>query len=170
MNNLILIGMPWCWKTTLWKLISEKLGYIFIDFDDDILEKKYNQTVWSLVRNMSDWEFKKLEEQSALQINMQKSVLSTSGSLPYSRASMNHLKTLWKIVYIKVNIWEIQQRLDKMKTDRIIWLLEANFEQLFYEREKLYSSHADIIFEYTWNNLEKISNNLIHKIWRIHIK
>lgn len=156
--------MPWCWKTTLWKLISKKIGYKFIDFDDDILEKKHNKTVSKLVNSMSDIEFIKLEELSALQINIQKSILSTSGSLPYSDLSMRHLRMIWKIVYIKVDILEIQERFDKMKTDRIIWLNKSSFQQLFYEREKLYTSHADIIFEYTWNNLEEISNNLIQKL------
>lgn len=40
MKNIILIGMPGCGKSTLGKIIAEKLGRDFFDADDYLVQKK----------------------------------------------------------------------------------------------------------------------------------
>lgn len=158
--------MPWCGKTTLWKALAKKIGYTFIDFDDDILQPQHWKTVWELVGQLSDSQFIELEEESAINLDLQNSILSTSGSLPYSNKAMRHLKSIGKIIYINVDVSEIEKRFEIMKTDRIIGLSNSSFQKLFFSREKLYTRHADIIFCYSWNNIEEISNNLIQELWK----
>jgi len=170
MNNLIIIGMPGSWKSTLSKILSEKIGYNFVDFDDDVIELSEGISVWLLAKNLSESDFKQLEEKLCLWLNFSKTVFSTSWSLPYSSKAMQHLRTLWTIVYLKADTIEIKSRMSHMKTDRIIGMKDNNLSNLLKEREKLYLESADIIFPYSWNNLDEISQNLIQKLWHIHKK
>lgn len=152
--------MPWSGKSTLWKLLAKKLGCDFLDFDDDIIEVTQWEKVSDMVANMSEDAFKKREEELCLNINFSNTIFSTSGSLPYSKKSMDHLKGLWTIIYLKVDITEIMERLNFMKTDRIIWMKNNNFEKLFLERENLYENVADIVFCYSGNDIHKITTHL----------
>ena len=53
-KNLVLIGMPGSGKSTIGKIISEKLKMEFID-TDDYIEKKTNLTVSDLFKNGEEY-------------------------------------------------------------------------------------------------------------------
>lgn len=157
--------MPWSWKTTLWKVLAQQLSYSFIDFDDDIIEQIEQKSVAELAKELSLEQFQNLEEKHALALNFSNTVLSSSGSLPYSEKAMLHLKSIWTVIYLKVDVSEIKQRLSDMKTERIIELRNKSFWELFIEREHLYETHADIVFSYSGSNIKGISNNLSTLLW-----
>lgn len=158
--------MPGSGKSTFWKILAQKLWKQFIDFDDDIIEKSQWKSVWELVDTLEENNFLKLEETLCLWLSFHNSIFSTSWSLPYSQSSINHLKKLWTIIYIQVDIEEIIHRIWNMKTERIIGLQNNDYITLYKQREKLYQEAADIVFPYSWTNIEAISNNLIQKIWK----
>ena len=158
--------MPGSWKTTLWKILATKLGYSFVDFDDDIIEVSQNKSVWDILEELWGKKIIRLEEKLGLELTIENTVLWTSGSLPYSGATMKHLQTLWEIVYLQINIHEIKARFDSMKTERIIWMKDKTFEEIFQEREKLYLKYADTVFSYSGSEMEAISNHLLKDLWR----
>jgi shikimate kinase len=51
-----------------------------------------------------------------------------------------------------------------MKTERIIGMKNKTFEEIFKEREELYLKYADVIFDYSGSNIDKISNNLLTEL------
>ena len=57
-KNLVLIGMPGSGKSTLGKIISERLKMEFAD-TDDYIEKKMNLTVSDLFKNGEEY-FRKM--------------------------------------------------------------------------------------------------------------
>ena len=166
MNNIILIWMPGSWKTTLWKIIAKRLGYDFIDFDDDVIEVTQNKSVWDILRELWGEKFIELEQKLGLSLNIEKTILWTSWSLPYSDLAMKYLKTIWKIVYLQIDLHEIKARFEWMKTERIIGMKNKTFEEIFKEREELYLKYADVIFDYSGSNIDKISNNLLTELWK----
>lgn len=157
--------MPGSGKSTLWKQLAKNLGFHFLDFDDDVLEVTQSKSVWELVCELSETNFMQLEEDECLKLNFKSTVFSTSWSLPYSKRSITHLKALWTIIYLQVDINEIKNRISKMKTERIIGFMNKNLDVLLKEREKLYIDSSDIIFEYSGNDINSISNCLLKKIW-----
>lgn len=165
MNNIILIGMPGSGKSTLWKELSKKLNLSFLDFDDDVIETSQWKSVWKLSNELSQNEFIKLEEDLCLNLHFKNTVFSTSWSLPYSQKSIQHLKTFWTIIYLQVDIQEIMLRAWKMKTERIIWLSDNDLYSHLEEREELYISSSDIIFNYSGNNIKEITHSLIKFLW-----
>jgi len=158
--------MPGSGKSTLWRLLSNKIWFSFLDFDDDIIEPSQWKTVWEIAENSSWDDFLKLEEDLCLALSFSQTVFASSWSLPYSPKSVRHLKSLWTIVYLKVDVMEIQSRISHMKTDRIIGMKDNNLSNLLKEREKLYSESADIVFEYSWEDTDTIVCSLIKQLWK----
>jgi len=156
--------MPWSWKSTIGKVLAEKLHYRFIDFDDDIIEPATWKSVSELVWSISEKDFIKIEEELCLKHTFQDTIFSTSWSLPYSQTAIRHLKELWTIIYLKVDYEEIYERIHKMKTWRIIWLWNKSFQEIFEERENIYERSTDIVFHYSGNDIEEISNKLLKEI------
>ena len=60
-NNIVLIGMPSCGKTTIGLALSKVLAdYTFID-TDDFIEKTYGMTIAEIFKKHSEDYFRKLE-------------------------------------------------------------------------------------------------------------
>jgi len=171
-KNIILTGMPWAWKTSIWNPFAKQIGYNFLDFDDDILEKTKIETaekvIWflnlsshwitpedisnkevkDLVKLLWDEDFLKFEWYMWENLNFNEpTVLSTSWSLPLELWAMAHLKVNWKVVYIDTPIEVILNRLELMKTDRIIWMWKMTLEEILNYREKFYNITKDYNFE-----------------------
>lgn len=164
MENIILTGMPGSGKTTLGKILAEKLGMKFIDFDDDVIESQMWKSVWELLWELWDEGFKEMEEKLWRNLRIENTVLGCSGSLVYAKQTMENLKKQWTIVYLKVPAPEIEKRLEKMKTQRIIGMRYMSFEDIFFQREKLYEIYGDLVFEYSGSNMEHICDTLISMI------
>ncbi len=165
-DSFSLIWLPWSGKTTLGKKVAKQFGWEFCDFDDDVIEW---QTGLPVAKNLEKlWEsgFKQLEQELASNIKLQTStIISTSGSLPYSEKAMNHLTDLGPRVYLKPPMEEILQRCHSMKVDRIIGMGDKTLEEILTERADLYRQYADITFAYTGTDTDQISEKLTKKLW-----
>ena len=64
-KNLVLLGMMGVGKTTLGKIVAEKLGLVFIDTDQNI-EKENLMTISEIFKRKGEKFFRKLEEKEAL--------------------------------------------------------------------------------------------------------
>ena len=171
-QNIILTSMPWGWKTTLWKNVSREIWYNFIDYDDDVLEKITYETseeiIWilklksegiiteniaftevkNLVKVLWDGNFLKLEWFIWERLNFPyPTVLSTSWSLPLSTNTMDHLRENWKVIYLDTDIKAIMNRLEKMKTDRIVWIWNMTLEEILKYRKEFYDKSKDYNFD-----------------------
>lgn len=197
-QNIILTWMPWSWKTTIWKETARQFWYNFIDFDDDILENICFELAeeilsvlnlrnqWFIPEDLS-WEnifvkdiLSKIWEENFLELEWylwkklvfeNNTIFSTSWSLPMKIEAMDSLKKSWNVIYIDTKIETILNRLDHMKTDRIIWMWKMTLKEILLYREKFYNISKDFNFqppefESVWYKNKYIRNrekNLIFK-------
>ncbi|XP_036616045.1 threonine synthase-like 1 [Trichosurus vulpecula] len=119
-KNIILMGPPGSGKTTVGKIIGQKLGCGVMDVDNDILETTWNMTVAEKLKDVGNAQF--LEEEGKVLLNFSASgiVISLSGSNPMHDATMQHLKKNGIVVYLDVPVTDIIDRLNLMKIDRIV--------------------------------------------------
>ena len=188
-KNIIFTWMPWSGKTTLWKKLIKETWYDFVDFDDDVLEQIKISTaeniidilnlrseniipediayteVKDILRKIWDKKFIELEWYLAKQLKFEKpTILSTSWSLPINIDSMDYLRENWKVIYIDTKLEEILNRLEIMKTDRIVWMWELSLKEILEYREGFYKKTKDYSFTPPKRSLwMKKSNDLKHR-------
>lgn len=119
-KNIVLMGPPGAGKTTVGRIIGQKLGCCVIDVDDDILEKTWNMSVSEKLQDVGNEQFLEEEGRAVLNLSASGSVISLTGSNPMHDGSMWHLKKNGIIVYLDVPLIDIVGRLKLMKIDRIV--------------------------------------------------
>ncbi|XP_027697319.1 threonine synthase-like 1 [Vombatus ursinus] len=119
-KNIILMGPPGSGKTTVGKIIGQKLGCSVIDVDDDILETTWNMTVAEKLKDVGNGQFLEEEGKALLNFSASGTVISLSGSNPMHDATMQHLKKNGIVVFLDVPVIDIIDRLNLMKIDRIV--------------------------------------------------
>jgi shikimate kinase len=141
-NNLILCGFKSSGKTTLARTISIEKGLRFID-TDLLIDQHYVRENPALFRAQE----KKVI--AALQ-GVQNCVIATGGGVVLEPDNVKILKQLGSIIYLKVCKETLKQRLLQVPLPLILDPRdpEGSFEQMYLEREPLYSAIADQIVEY----------------------
>lgn len=144
MQNIILIGMPGCGKSTVGVVLAKMLGYNFID-SDLLIQNSEGKLLRDIIEEEGREGFHKIEEKINSSINVSNTVIATGGSVIYCKKAMEHLKIEGKIVYIKLTSDSITERLGDI-TDRGISMKDGQtIIELYNERTPIYEKYADII-------------------------
>ncbi len=143
MENIILIGMPGCGKSTIGVVLAKKLGYRFVD-SDLLIQEKYENTLENLIDEYGDEGFIKLENDVNKAISSHKTVIATGGSAVYGEEAMQHFKQNGTIIYLEVAKEELKERLGSLKARGVVANGKSTIEQIYEDREVLYKKYADI--------------------------
>ncbi len=144
MNNIILIGMPGCGKSTLGVLLAKNLAYHFVD-SDLLIQQKAGKKLQDILDQDGTDAFGKLENEVNLNLDIQNTVLATGGSAVYWDESMQHLKSIGLVVYLQVPYEELKNRITNMDSRGIVIPEGKTFRDIYEEREVLYLKYADIV-------------------------
>lgn len=120
MNNVILVGMPGCGKSTVGVVLAKSLGYDFTD-TDLIISKKEGKKLQKLIDEDGIERFLQVENQVGKELNCTETVVATGGSMIMNQDAMEHLKSIGKIVYINVPLEVLKKRITNMKTRGIVF-------------------------------------------------
>lgn len=136
MQNIVLIGMPGCGKSTVGKLLAEKLNKPFIDADKEIaltagkpIPQIFAESGESVFRSVETDVLKRLGKQSGY-------VIATGGGCitrPENYASLHCNGTI---------IW-IQRSLNALPTDGRPLSQANKLEEMYQVRKPLYETFAD---------------------------
>lgn len=98
---IVLVGMMGCGKTTAGALLSEKLGFDFIDVDNEI-EKSENMTIPNIFNEYGEQYFRKIEKIKTLSFADSRSlVLSLGGGGFEDEETRKILKKNGIVIYLK---------------------------------------------------------------------
>ena len=141
-DNIVLIGMPGCGKSTCGVLAAKALLKNF--FDTDLLlqnlEKKRLQDI--IDENGIDY-FNAAEENAILSLDIRGTVIATGGSVVYSEKSMAHLKKLGKIIYLHLEYESMFDRIKNIATRGVVLKQAQTLSDMYNERLSLYKKYAD---------------------------
>lgn len=143
-HNIILIGMPGCGKTTVGRLIAQKLGFSFIDTDDLIIAKS-GLSLQQLIDRRGRDAFMRLEERTLQSLRCANCVVATGGSAIYSMRGMRHLAENGLIAYLQASLLELHRRIGATPNRGILCDSGQTFDKLYLSREPLYMQFADIV-------------------------
>ena len=155
-----LIGMPGSGKSSIGKAVSKKLAIKCID-GDDLIEKQAGKKLWLLVNELGVDGFKALEEKVLSEFDGDGCILATGGSAVYSERAMVHLKSKGKVIYLKVDLETIKNRLGDFSKRGVVLRQGQTIEDLYQERCSLYEKYADITIDCSGNAFSKYQRELI---------
>jgi len=160
-NCICLIGMPGSGKSTIGKLLSEKLKYSFYDTDQEI-EKREKNKIQNIFSIKGEDYFRSVETQVFNElVERKKIVISTGGGLILN--NLEKLKLSFNI-YLYCNIDVLIQRASR---NNLRPLLSQNtplqMTNLFNERKDIYIKIADVTINATDNQNVTITE-IIKKI------
>lgn len=140
-KNIVLIGMPGCGKTTIGKILSERLEAKFIDIDKYI--EKYNKKSITEIFQQGEEYFRNIERKAVLKINKEKNcVISTGGGVIKNYLNMEDLKKNGIIIFIDRPIESIAKDVNMSNRPLLKQGVESLYN-IFEERYELYKKYCD---------------------------
>ena len=151
MENIILIGMPGCGKSTIGVVLAKNLGYSFVDSDLVIQEQK-GMLLHTIIEEQGLDGFNAIENQINASLQADRSVIATGGSVIYGKEAMEHLKSIGTVVYLKLSYEEIADRLGDLTARGVSVREGQTLRDLYDERIPLYEKYAHVVIdaEHQW--------------------
>ena len=135
--------MPGAGKSTVGVVLAKVLGYDFID-SDLLIQKEEGRLLWQIIETAGGDGFNAIEERVNSQIEAEKAVISTGGSVIYGPKAMEHLRNISTVVYLKVNCSTLRRRLGDLTKRGVVLKEGQTLNELFEERTPLYEKYAHV--------------------------
>ena len=145
-TNIVLIGMPGCGKSTAGIVLAKTLGYDFID-SDLLIQAAEKRLLCEIIEQDGPEVFNAIEEKINASIRADRTVIATGGSVIYGRRAMEHLKEIGTVIYLKLPLEEVAERLGDLKRRGVSLRPDQTLADLYAERAPLYEQYADIVIE-----------------------
>ena len=143
MQNLILIGMPGCGKSTVGVVLAKAANMDFID-SDLVIQKQMGKKLSHLIDESGDAGFRAIENRINAELAAENSVIATGGSVIYGEDAMRHLKDIGTVVYLKLSYEAIEDRLGDLHARGVSIQPGMTLRDLYDERIPLYEKWADV--------------------------
>ncbi len=157
-NNVVLIGFMGAGKSTIGKILAEKLEKRFIE-TDDLIEEKAEKSIPKIFEEEGENRFREYEKKVIKEITaIGDAVISCGGGVVLNSENIKRLKKKGVVVLLTASLEEILQRISE-DTNRP--LMSTDLRALLKERAPLYASAADITV-----NTECSVNTVIDTIMR----
>ncbi len=140
--NITLIGMPGAGKSTVGVVLSKLLNLNFTD-TDLLIQRKYNKKLYELIEAQGTQHFLDTEMNVILNHMFDHTVIATGGSVVYREKTMQYLKQISTVVYIRVSLDEIQNRVQNLHKRGVVSLHASTIPEIYAERCALYEKYAD---------------------------
>ncbi len=163
MDNIILVGMPGCGKSTVGVLLAKTLGLDFIDTDLIICATQKTK-LQNIIETKGIAYFQKVESEVGKNLRARGCVIATGGSMALYEEAMENLKTLGKIVYIDVAFSQLKKRIKNITTRGITFKDGESLRDVYEYRKSFYEKYADITVSVTGGTIEKTVEKIIDKL------
>lgn len=137
MQNITLIGMPSAGKTTVGRILAEKLNRDFIDIDEEI-EKATGFSPLEIINTHGEEYFRNIEEKTIEKFaNTRGKIIATGGGTVLKKKNVSLLKQNSMLVYLQRDIKSLSAENRPLSQNNGI-------ENLFLVRKPLYEKYADV--------------------------
>lgn len=172
-NVIYLSGFMTSGKSTIGPILSNVIGWSFIDLDC-LIEQNEGMTINDIFDKKGEEYFRKIELQNLLEISKQKKlIVSLGGGTLASSANFNIVRQSGKLIYLKAKPEIIYRRL-KNKTNRPLFrdlVLSGAGEEDFLQRivdllnqREVFYNQADLIINTDNIDIGKTVDLIANKI------
>ena len=140
MENIVLIGMPGCGKSTISKLLAAQTGRIAVDADEEII-RLAGCSIPEIFSKGGEEEFRKLETEVLSQLGKQSGlIIATGGGCVTRKENYRHLHQNGTIFWLTRN-------LDNLPVEGRPLSQTNKLEDLYNIRQPLYREFSDYIID-----------------------
>lgn len=140
MQNIILIGMPGCGKSTVGRLLAEKTGRAFYDADEET-EKLLGCSIPEFFAHEGEDAFRKAETRILSELGKKSGCVIATGGGCVTREEN------YPLLHQNGKIFWLQRALGELPTEGRPISQRGNLEALFAQRKPLYARFADYALE-----------------------
>jgi len=163
MKTIILIGLPGAGKSTIGVILAKTLGMNFID-TDIVMQERTGRLLQELIDDEGIDAFLAIEEDTALSLDADNTVIATGGSVVLSDRAMKHLKSKSIIIYLIISFEEMVRRLENITTRGIVLFPGQSLSDMYDQRIPLYEKYADIRIGCSDGDFERILEAVVSEI------
>jgi shikimate kinase len=148
-NNIFFIGLMGAGKTTIGKLLAKHLGKTFYDTDHEI-EKRTGVKIPVIFELEGEAGFRKRETAIIEELTqLDNIVMATGGGAVIAEDNRKLLQNHGTVIYLRANVNNLWQRTRNDKHRPLLQNVDirAKLEQLYAERNPLYTQTAELIFD-----------------------
>ena len=140
MKNIILIGMPGCGKSTVGKLLAEKLQQKFIDADQVICDLA-GKTIPEIFKESGEAGFRKIETEALGQIGKMSCVVIATGGGCVTREEN------YRLLHQNGTIYYLHRDIEKLPINGRPLSQTGKLTEMFRIRKPLYEAFADFTID-----------------------
>lgn len=143
MKSIVLIGLPGCGKTTLGRMLAERISLSFFDSDEEI-ERLTGKTVSEIFAEEGESGFRKTETAVLKHLlDRENTVIATGGGIVECKENIRELKKRAVVVYINRSAEDICADID-ISARPLLADGAERVKRLAERRNALYGECADI--------------------------
>ena len=137
MENIVLIGMPGCGKSTIGKLLAEKMDLPFLDADTEIV-RKTGISIPEIFEKYGEDGFRNIETQVLSELSQASAqVIATGGGCVTRQEN-------YPLLHQNGTIYWIERDLNSLSTDGRPLSQAGKLEKMYSVRKPMYEAFADV--------------------------
>lgn len=142
MDNVVLIGMPGCGKSTVGVLLAKALGFGFLD-TDLVLQQQEGMLLQDILDQRGVEAFLRAEADAIRRVRCHRHVIAPGGSAVCHPEAVRHLKALGPLLYLRVPMEELDRRIQNLSTRGVAMEPGQTLADVLAYRAPLYEQYAD---------------------------
>jgi shikimate kinase len=137
-----LIGIAGAGKSTLGKALAARLGWAHLD-TDSLIEATWGQPLQGIMDERGLEGFLAVEEAVVATLGVKRAVISTGGSVVYSRRAVERLKSLGPVIHLRIDLDTFLDRVRDASGRAFVRPSGKSLADVYAEREPLYLQACD---------------------------
>ena len=139
-ENIVLVGMPSCGKSTIGKILATMLNKEFVDSDEEI-EKIIKMKISDFLTKDNEKEFREIESTVIKELSLKNNlVISTGGGVIKKDINVTNLRYNSKIIFIDRPLELLQATSSRPLSNNF-----KDLEKLYQDRYSKYQKAADYV-------------------------
>ena len=164
--NIAVYGFMGVGKTTIGRLLAEKLGYDFIDMDTEI-EKREKTTISEIFRDQGETRFRQLESNLIKELSQKDGLVIACGG--GAIANPENAETLSKVSRMVSLTASIEEIIERTNQDNSRPLLEVEnpvkeASKLYERRKPVYRKYAEVTIDTTGKTPDEVVEMVLEEL------
>lgn len=161
-NNIVLIGMPGVGKSTVGVVLAKNIGFQFVD-SDLVIQEQTGKLLHEIISEQGTEGFLEIENRINASLKLNKSIIATGGSAIYGEDGMKHLNEIGCIVYLKLSLKSITERLGDLHERGVALKEGQTLKDLYEERVVYYEKYANLIVDCENKSIRELVSEIASK-------